>query len=452
MAIKPQIPSTCSPVHQEAWSLVWKLPILVFAIVMISQGGCSLGYNGQSLISSQDRQTLIEYKQFIAQQEVRRKHLAKQEQIRSQRANFTAPSQQAQAVDLEPSKATGPSRTDSQMFGTATGSRQRDTRFFFGQVSPNPPGLSTPMDGFNTVQQISFATEGADFDHDLDRSGKWMVFASTRHRSTSDLYVKSTHGSTVRQLTDDSGREQTPAFSPDGKWVAYASDQAGNWDIYLVPTAGGVSRQLTNSLNDEIHPSFSPDGNQLVFCSSGSRSGQWELVVISLDAPSVQKFIGHGLFPKWSPVEDRIVYQRPREMGSHYFGIWTLKLENGEGRGPTQVAASTNAAAITPSWSPDGRSVVFCTIVNPESDLQKGGPLQSNIWIIGTDGTGRTNLTHSRYADVQPIWASDGTIYFGSDRGRNGMENIWAIRTDAVTQMVQTKTQSALTAKASQEP
>ena len=78
------------------------------------------------------------------------------------------------------------------------------------------------------------------------------------------------------------------------------------------------------------------------------------------------------------------------------------------------------AAAITPSWSPDGKSIVFCTIVNPESDLHEDVPLQSDIWVIGTDGTGRTNLTRRRFANVQPVWASDGTIFFGVRPKRHG--------------------------------
>jgi hypothetical protein len=47
---------------------------------------------------------------------------------------------------------------------------------------------------------------------------------------------------------------------------------------------------------------------------------------------------------------------------------------------------------------------------------------------MNADGTGRTNLTRSRFLNVQPTWGRDGSIYFVSDRAQGGVENIWSIR------------------------
>lgn len=401
-------------------------------MMIACSGGCTQGYNGAFLLHSQDKQAREKYEKFKQQQKLTRTKAAEEAQIRTQDVEFHGGAGLKPASLVQSERTLGPLVPPrSVQPATATPRpRRRDPRFLLGQIDPGESPVASPMDGTANLQQVTFATDGADFDPALDRTGQLLVYASTQHRDTSDLYIKRVDGTTIRQLTDDPANEATPQFSPDGKWVAYASDQAGNWDIYLVDVAkGGPSQQVTSSPNDEIHPSFSPDGKQVVFCTLGSRAGQWEMVVIDLDNPGIPRYIGHGLFPEWSPIGNRIVYQRAREKGSRHFGIWALDLVNSEGTRPTQIAVATNAAAITPSWSPDGKTIVFCTIVNPRSDLQEGTPVQSDVWVINADGTGRTNVTRSRFANLQPVWAPDGSIYFVSNRGHNGTENIWAVRT-----------------------
>jgi TolB protein len=200
--------------------------------------------------------------------------------------------------------------------------------------------------------------------------------------------------------------------------------------------------QLTSDATDDVHPSFSPDGRHLVYCSRGSQSGQWELVVVDVEAPSTKRFIGYGLLPTWAPTGNKIVFQKSRERGSRTFSVWTVDYANGEGIRPTEIAASSNAAVITPSFSPDGNHIVFCTVVDLAAD-ETQRPQQADIWVIGADGTGRANLTHSPFANLQPVWAKDGSIYFVSNRGSQGRENIYAVRPDRAIGV----TQSATTAQ-----
>jgi TolB protein len=287
------------------------------------------------------------------------------------------------------------------------------------------PGRGS-MDQPDNEKQVSFAVEGSDFDPEIDGTGKWMAFASTRHREKSDIYLQRINGTAVTQLTSDPANDVMPTFSPDGKRIAFASDRGGNWDIYIKDANGGQAVQLTSNPTHDLHPGFSPDGTKLIYCTYGSQSGQWELVVIDLNQPSNKRFVGFGLFPNWSPTGNKIVFQRARERRTRWFSVWTIDLEDGEGVRPTEVAVSANAAAITPHWSPDGKFIVFCTVVNPASDEQKQ-PKQADIWVVGADGRGRVNLTNSPFANVQPVWAPSGSIHFVSNRAKAGVENIWAI-------------------------
>jgi len=316
----------------------------------------------------------------------------------------------------------------------------------FGQI----PGRSTETassDGEDNVRRVTFATEGSDFDPSLDPTGEWLVYSSTQHRKTSDIYLKRVNGTTVTQLTNDPANDVMPTFSSDGKRVAFASDRTGNWDIYLMNAGGGQPIQLTNDSTDDVHPSFSPDGKQLVYCSHGSQSGQWELVVIDVENPATKRFIGFGLLPSWSPVENKIVFQRARERGTKWFSIWTVDYVNGEGTRPTEIAASSNAAAITPSWSPDGKHIVFCTVLDPNADDQNR-PKKADVWIVGADGTSRANLTRSEFTNLQPVWSKDGGIFFVSNRGKAGTENVFALRPDRTVEISRFSSQPAPVAAA----
>lgn len=414
----------------------------IVSLCVVVQIGCSRNYNGTWLQNTKDRRAIGQHQQFSVEREATGIRGEAANRIHIKPVHFESPDHipSVTLANLQPmAGVVAPPQT---LVAVSSKSRNRSKRFLYGQLEENHQGMASPMDGTASLRKITFATEGADFDPAVDSTGKWIVYASTQHRNTADLYVKAVDGTTLRQLTDDPANDATPAFSPDGKWIAYASDRSGNWDIYLVSIDGGASRQITLSPNNDIHPSFSPDGKKIVFCTHGSRSGQWELVVIDLDNPATPRFIGHGLFPRWSPTDNRIVYQRAREKSSRYFGIWVLDYINGEGRHPTQIAASANAAAISPNWSSDGQNIVFCTIIDPDSDLQEGTPLQSDIWLVNVDGSGRTNLTRSRFVNLQPSWSPDGTVYFVSNRGQGGMENVWAIGTERAVQAVHTNRES----------
>jgi len=335
------------------------------------------------------------------------------------------------------------------------GDRPRSDFLRFGELppvagaarpaAPIRPGFS-PTDHPSAVQRVTFADEGADSDVAPDPAGRFIVFASTRHRTTSDLYLQRTGSAAVTQLTSDPSNDVMPAVSPDGTRLAYASDRAGTWDLYLTDLNGGPTVRLTDDGSQNLHPSFSADGRRLVYCSRaprrGASGGVWELVLIDLDRPGQRRLVGHGLFPAFSPAGDQIVYQRARERGGRWFSLWTLDLTRENPGPPTEIAASSNAALITPAWSPDGRRVVFCTVLDPAADSNPArtagmdaapaATLRADVWVCDADGGQRSRLTRGGYAHLQPAWSGtpdgSGSIYFVSDRSARGSENVYALQ------------------------
>ncbi|MDP7346980.1 MAG: DPP IV N-terminal domain-containing protein, partial [Phycisphaeraceae bacterium] len=159
-----------------------------------------------------------------------------------------------------------------------------------------PIARSSPLDSQGNIRPVSFSTEGGDFDPDPDPTGQWLVYASTRHRETADLYIKRIDGTTVTQLTSDPADDRMPTFRPDGKAIAFASDRGGTWDLYLVGSNGDKLVQLTNDPTHEIHPSFSPDGLRFAYLSNkDSDDGlRWDLFVRS-PTDSLPKLVARNI-------------------------------------------------------------------------------------------------------------------------------------------------------------
>ena len=285
--------------------------------------------------------------------------------------------------------------------------------------SPRPPGAS----GF---AQLTYVDEGYDSDVSVDATGRFLVFASTRHNERPDIYRQRVGSQSVTQLTADPADDGFPSYSRDGRRVAFASNRVGSWDIFVMDADGKNVTQITDGPTQDLHPSFSPDGNRLVFSRFGGRSGRWEIWLANL-VTGERKMIGFGLFPDWSPDTSRdvIAYQRARQRGTRWFSLWCLELKNDEPLAPTEVAVSTNAAIVAPSWSPDGSELAFATVIEPSAAGEKG---QQDVWVVRADGTDRRRLTDGVGTNATPYWSSDGRVYFISDRG--GTECVWSVAAD----------------------
>lgn len=303
----------------------------------------------------------------------------------------------------------------------------------YGELVSNAPGTGAGSDGTRNILQVTTATEGAVFDPAIDPTGKLMAFSSTMHATTSDIYLQSTTGSTITQLTDDPGDDVMASFSPDGRYLTFASNRSGNWNIYYVPTAGGRPVQLTFEQEHELHPSWSPDGKLIAYSRYGQQSGKWEIWTVEIENPSVRRLLVYGMFPEWNPdaSKSKLLFQRPRQRGSRYHSVWTIDYINGEAKQPTEIVSAANAAAINPSWSPDGNQIVFVTVIDPETE-PNAKPGQCDLWVVDLNGANRTNLTNGKSTNYQPTWATDGKIYFVSNR--SGVDNIWSVMggTDAI--------------------
>lgn len=343
--------------------------------------------------------------------------------------------------------------TNDPQINVASASAKQDNLSLESHSNPEavaakaPPQLSAAREEFVAetidVTRVTFADEGADFDPCVSSDGSRLVYASTQHRATSDIYLKRTDSRVVTQLTNDPADDAMPAISPDGTKVAFASNRAGNWDIYIMPITGagggGKAVQVTSDDADEMQPSWSPDGKHLVY-SRGNADGRWEMWVSKAGNNAAAQFIGYGMSPRWCPVAgtgeegaDKILFQQARERGRRSFSLWTLDYISGKTSNVTEVDGGSALALLNPAWSHDGRWITFAQadLSDPaNSNVTKPG--RTSIWMVSVHGEGKVRLTSDRGLALSPVWAGDDTLYYISDRA--GIDNVWSLKlTSAVT-------------------
>ena len=136
---------------------------------------------------------------------------------------------------------------------------------------------------------------------------------------------------TLQRVTFAPGLEDEPAFSPDGKFLAYTTDERGNLDIVVQPLSGGEPIRIGEGDADDSESAWSPDGSKLAFVSARDQGGRLGialnvgtlepylnakfgdiLLVPALGGTSV-KLVEDGYYPSWSPDGKRIVFMSNRE-------------------------------------------------------------------------------------------------------------------------------------------
>ena len=177
-----------------------------------------------------------------------------------------------------------------------------------------------------------------------------------------------------KALTDLEGSESYPSLSPDGERLLYVKSVDGNADIYLQIVKTGARRNLTaGSPADDTQPAFSPDGRQIAFRSEREGGG---LFVMKAEGGAVTRLTYAGYHPAWSPDGRRIAFStegvvRPQER-RQVSQLWVVDV------GTKEKRLLATGDAVQPSWSPDGGRIAYWGL--------SGGGAQRVLWTVPAGG------------------------------------------------------------------
>lgn len=220
------------------------------------------------------------------------------------------------------------------------------------------------------------------------RDGKRIAYVSFENQHAA-IYIEDVATGSRYRVSEFKGINGAPAWSPDGRKLALVLSKSGSPNIYMMDLASRQLTQLTHDYYINTEPSWSPNGNNLIFTSN--RSGNPQIYQLNLATKAITRVSYDGSYnarASYTPDGNHITMLN-RESGLYNIGI--LDLDTGVFR----VLTNSSSDSESPSMAPNGSMVLFGTLYNGRSVLG----------MVATDGGVQIRLP-GRNGEVQdPAWS-----------------------------------------------
>jgi Tol biopolymer transport system component len=244
------------------------------------------------------------------------------------------------------------------------------------------------------------------------------------------LWKQKLDSTIAEQLTAGAGYDYQPDWSPDGRWIIYASYVKDAIELWTLDLATKQSRQVTLGGAVNVEPRFSPDGRRVAFVST-SFKGHFHIFIGDFrdgELTNVQRVTGetrsdlsryyysdidHEINPTWSRDGKELLFVSNHGHMYGTGGFWRMKMEpNAE---PHEIHYEETAWKSRPEFSPDGKRMVYASYL---------GGQWHQLWVMPAHGGDAFPISYGEFDNVNPRWSPDGErIAFISNR--NGNTSLW---------------------------
>ncbi len=265
----------------------------------------------------------------------------------------------------------------------------------------------------------------------LSPDGKWVAYTLTTvdlqsNTSASDLWLSSLDGTTSRRLTTDPSADRNPAWSPDGRTIAFESTRSGENQIWLLDLEGGEPRQLTTIATGAEQAVWSPDGSMLAFVSavfpefssspfavsdSLNRARLSEMRNGKVTARVYTRLLERH-WDRWNDGRRNHLFIQPVHGGE--------PLDLTPGDRDAVPTSSTFSAGIDFAFSPDGKEIAYTATPTPPHS--EAWSTNHDIFIVPAGGGTPRQLTTNPAADGYPRYSPDGKYIAYRAQFRPGYE------------------------------
>lgn len=217
--------------------------------------------------------------------------------------------------------------------------------------------------------------------------GKWLAYTSYV-KGHPDLYIrhiKENRGTVINK----EGLNSSPAWVPGQFALSAGLTFSGDPEIYLLTGSGKIIKRLTYNRGIDVSPTWSPDGKKMAFVSN--RSGTPQVYIMDLASGWVKRLTFKGKYntqPSWSPKGDKIAYSAMED------GEINIYVVDTQGENPVQLTAGAGNNEA-PSWAPDGSLIVF-------SSNREG---TDRLYVMNAFGTDQRRLLTMPGGQTSPNWS-----------------------------------------------